>query len=119
MNDRDADDLLREARRVLEVEADAVRALVPRLGPDFVALGADTAAHGDFNRDGLADLAFCSPKGSPQGREDAGVVHVLRGRAGGWPEVIDTAALPPPEEVQVAEIQGANGASQFDSGDIL
>lgn len=32
------------------------------LGPGIVALGADTATHGDFDRDGLGDLAFCSPK---------------------------------------------------------
>jgi hypothetical protein len=93
------------------------------LGPIAGAIGADTAAHGDFDGDGLGDLAFCSPKGSPLGRVDAGVVHVLQGRMGGWPLeselVIDTAALPPESAVWIAEIRGANGKAGSDNGDIL
>ena len=55
------------------------------------------------------------PHGSPGGarvgnaRNDAGVVHVLQGRAGGWPALIDTAALPAPSLAPIAEIQGAFG----------
>ena len=93
------------------------------LGPIAGAIGADTAAHGDFDGDGLGDLAFCSPKAGPAGRVDAGVVHVLQGRMGGWPLeselVIDTAALPPESAVWIAEIRGANGKAGSDNGDIL
>lgn len=89
------------------------------LGPIGGAIGADTAAHGDFNGDGVADLAFCSPHAAPQGRVNAGAVHVLRGRAGGWPDLIDTAALPSPDLVEIAEIQGAHGKVGSDDGDVL
>jgi hypothetical protein len=90
------------------------------LGPNAGAIGADTAAHGDFDADGLADLAYCSPHGRPQGRLNAGVVHVLRGRLGGWPDLIDTASLPSPGLVQILEIQGARArVSSSDDGDVL
>jgi len=89
------------------------------LGPIASAIGADTAAHGDFDGDGLGDLAFCSPKASPLGRVHAGVVDVLQGRPGGWPAVIDTAALPPESAVRVAEIRGASGFGVAGQGDIL
>ncbi len=89
-------------------------------GPSANAIGADTAAHGDFDGDGFADLAFCSPHGSPAGRFHAGIAHVLYGRDGGWPAAVDTAAgnLPPPPAVRVAELWGAAGAGS-DRGDTL
>ena len=91
------------------------------LGPSPGAIGADTAAHGDFDGDGLADLAFASPLAAPQGRTKAGAVHVLFGRPGGWPPVIDLAdgALPPASELRIAEIQGARGSEIGDLGDTL
>jgi hypothetical protein len=88
-------------------------------GPSVFAIGADTTLHGDYDGDGIGDLAFCSPLADPQGRTNAGAIHVLRGRVGGWPALIDTAALPPPSQVQTVEIQGADGQSGSDSGDIL
>ena len=89
------------------------------IGPSAGAIAADTAAHGDFNGDGIGDLAFASPHAHPQGRLNAGVVHIFLGRAGGWPAFIETAALPDPSVVEVVEIQGANGASGSDEGDTL
>ncbi len=77
------------------------------LGPNQGAVGGDTVAQGDFNGDGLGDLAFCSPHGAPQGRTTAGVAHVFLGRAGGWPALVNTAALPAPELLETIEIQGA------------
>ena len=89
------------------------------LGPNASAIGADTAAQGDFDGDGVGDLVFCSPKGAPQGRVNAGTVHVLLGQAGGWPALIDTAALPDSGQVRIVEIQGARGLAGGDQGDIL
>jgi hypothetical protein len=91
------------------------------LGPSNGALGADTVAQGDFDGDGTGDLAFASPHASPQGRFRAGVVHLLFGRPGGWPALVDTAALslPPTAEVWVTEVQGARGETAGDAGDTL
>ncbi|MEM7587544.1 MAG: FG-GAP repeat protein [Acidobacteriota bacterium] len=91
------------------------------LGPSAGAIAADTAAHGDFDGDGASDLAFTSPHAQPQGRDNAGAVHVLFGRAGGWPSLIDlsASAFPAPEVVRVAEVQGAQGAGLGDVGDTL
>ncbi len=89
------------------------------LGPAAGAIGADTAAHGDFDGDDTADLAYCSPHASPEGRVEAGTVHVLRGRDGGWPDLIDTASLPPAGLVEIAEIRGARGRTVGDEGDVL
>ena len=85
------------------------------------AISSDTAAVGDFNGDGLGDLAVGSPHADPQGRNSAGVVHVLFGQQGGWPEFIDTAPgqLPSPDVVRITEIQGARGSAGSDRGDTL
>lgn len=90
-------------------------------GPNFFALGGDTVAHGDFDGDGRADLAVCSPHADPQGRDEAGAIHVLFGRPGRWPRLIDTApgALPRQPSVRITEVQGALGSTEVDTGDIL
>lgn len=82
-------------------------------------IAADTALHGDFDGDGIADLGIGSPHGNPQGRFNAGVLHVLLGRNGAWPAEVDLGALPLPEDLFVIEIQGANGGMGFDTGDTL
>ncbi|MDJ0869266.1 MAG: hypothetical protein QNK03_24395 [Myxococcota bacterium] len=91
------------------------------LGGGVAHIAADTAAHGDFDADGLADLAVASPHASPLGRADAGAVHVLHGRRGGWPATIDLApgALPPPEQIAITEIAGARGRDGLNRGDVL
>ncbi len=92
------------------------------LGPQSGAIGGDTAAHGDVDGDGLADLAFASPHASPAGRASAGAVHVLYGRTGGWPAIIDLAegAFPSPDDAAIAEIRGALGSDgPLDTGDTL
>lgn len=91
------------------------------LGPAPGDIAADTATHGDFDDDGIDDLAFSSPHASPLGRSDAGIIHVFFGQSGPWPASIDLAAgaLPPPGAVRIAEVYGANGTSGGDSGDIL
>ncbi len=91
------------------------------LGPSTGAIAADTAAHGDFDGDGFSDLAFTGPHARPLGRLNAGVVHVLFGQLTGWPATIDLAIdnFPSPDEVRIAEIQGARGAAPNDIGDTL
>ena len=85
------------------------------------AISSDTAAVGDFNGDGLGDLAVGSPHADTQGRNSAGVVHVLFGQQGGWPEFMDTAPgqLPSPDVVRITELHGARGSIGGDRGDTL
>ncbi len=84
-------------------------------------IATDTALHGDFDGDGIADLAFSSPHADPLGRSSAGILHVFFGRTGGWPPAIDLlpGALPNRTQVRIAEIYGANGTSGSDAGDTL
>ncbi len=84
-------------------------------------IAADTAAHGDFDADGLDDLSFSSPHGSPLGRDDAGTIHVFYGQSGPWPALIDLepGSLPPPAAVRISEVYGANGTVGSDAGDTL
>ena len=82
---------------------------------------ADTAMQGDFDGDGVADLAFSAPHSSPLGRQEAGIIYVFFGRSGVWPTLIDLApgALPAASSVCVTEVYGANGGSGTDAGDVL
>ncbi len=91
------------------------------LGPTAGAIGSDTVAQGDFDGDGFGDLMIGSPHANPQGRMFAGAMHVLYGREGGWPAVIDTApgAFPTQDQVRITEIQGALGRTGSDEGDTL
>ncbi|HVS15653.1 MAG TPA: hypothetical protein VMV46_17140 [Thermoanaerobaculia bacterium] len=85
-------------------------------GPSAGAIGGDTATQGDFDGDGVADLAMCSPCDSPLGRNDAGTAHVLYGsRTGRWPALIDLAPgnLPEASLVEIAAVYGAK------AGDVL
>jgi hypothetical protein len=91
------------------------------LGPASGSLGSDTAAHGDFNGDGLADLVLTSPHAAPRGRVNAGEAHVFFGRHGPWPATVDTSPgdFPPAEVLEVTEIEGALGRNGSDDGDTL
>lgn len=92
------------------------------LGVESGSIAGDTTATGDVNRDGLDDLLFGAPHANPQGRVLAGTVHLLLGRVGGWPGVVDTAPgqLPPDGQIRIIEIQGAEGRSpENGQGDIL
>jgi len=116
------------ARRLRGQEVDLDLSLPPGLrrtrirGPSPGAIAADTAAHGDFDGDGLADLAFAAPRATPEGRLHAGTIHVFFGRRGPWPAEIDTTPgqLPPPTSLCTAVIEGAHGrAGLEDEGDTL
>lgn len=90
-------------------------------GPIAGAIGADTAMQGDFNGDGIGDLAFSSPHDAPFGRVFAGTIHTLFGQTGAWPALIDLspANYPDTAEVRITEVYGANGTAGSDRGDTL
>ncbi|MDP3936967.1 MAG: hypothetical protein Q8R92_02390, partial [Deltaproteobacteria bacterium] len=96
-------------------------ALTTILGGRSGDIAADTATQGDFDGDGIGDLAFSSPHASPLGRANAGTIHVFHGQPGQWPALIDLApgALPPASEVRIAEFYGAHGNMPGDTGDVL
>jgi hypothetical protein len=81
-------------------------------------IASDTALHADYNVDGFDDLAVASPQHTPLGRIQAGAVHVLLGRAGGWPAAIDLANLPSESELAISAIYGAHGGAA-DGGDMI
>ncbi len=89
--------------------------MIMGVGPGDIS--GDTAAHGDFSGDGRPDLVFCSPHASPFGRHSAGVVHVLAGVEGGWPERIDLRR--PSDDLGLFEVYGAHGTFGTDRGDTL
>ncbi len=85
-------------------------------GPAGGAIGADTVADGDFDNDGIADLAVGNPHDTPKGRLSAGTVHIFFGQPGGWPAVIDLKndsrvgfGLPPAAQMRITQIDAANG----------
>lgn len=96
-------------------------------GPIAGSISSDTILQGDFDGDGIADLAIGNPHDDPEGRADAGSVHVLYGQPGGWPTTIDLHpnSLPDPDTMRIALIQGATGSAPstvttgIDSGDTL
>jgi len=84
-------------------------------------IGADTAAHGDFDGDGIADLVFSAPHASPAGRTHAGIVYLIAGKRTGWQALVDLSAgaYPRPAQQRIIEVHGANGGSSGDAGDTL
>jgi hypothetical protein len=105
-----------------DMQAPPANLNISRFNGGFVGgIGADTAMHGDFDGDGIDDLAFSSPHGVPLGRKDAGIIHVFHGRDGQWPTTIDLrpGQLPSASEIRVTEIYGAHGTTTNDTGDVL
>ena len=88
-------------------------------GPGPGTISSDTAAHGDFDGDGSP--TWLSPRLTTihSGRISAGTVHILSGKAGGWPAIVDLAvgALPPTALLSITEIDGANGNSGSSHGE--
>jgi len=91
------------------------------LGPVTSAIAGDTALHGDFNADGIADLAFSSPMDSPNGVTNAGTLHIVLGKTGKWPVFSDLrpANFPSSADVQIHEIYGGSGGGDGGGGDVL
>ena len=96
-------------------------ALSTFIGAEPIDIAGDTAAHGDFDGDGVADLAFSSPHATVLGRVEAGALHVFFGQSGGWPALVDLTPglLPAPSAARIARIYGANGEVGIDGGDML
>lgn len=89
------------------------------VGPIAGAISGDTALHGDFNADGIADLGIGSPSDDPLGRNGAGTVHIVLGQNTPWPALSDLAPANFPETgVRVFEIYGAE-AGPPGIGDML
>ena len=91
-------------------------------GMEFGAITGDTMILEDFTGDGLGDLVIGSPGQTTQGRIQAGVVHVIYGKVGGWGAEVDLAVgqNPPKEQVRLKQIDGATGGNTFaDIGDML
>ncbi len=84
-------------------------------GPWPFDIASDTGLQGDFDDDGFPDLAFSSPHGSPYGRADAGIIHVIHGQVGPWPPFIDLrwGFQPDPMDVRISEVHGVK------AGDVL
>ena len=96
-------------------------AMASFLGPIVDAIAGDTALHGDFNDDGIADLAFSSPMDAPFGVTNAGTLHILLGKNGKWPVFSDLlhANYPSSDAVQIHEIYGDSGEGGGGGGDVL
>ncbi len=90
------------------------------LGASSGAISSDTALHGDFDNDGIDDLAVSSPHDAALGRPDAGTLHILWGQST-WPSTIDLSDGSQPDDAvfNITNIYGANGASGSDAGDTL
>ncbi|MCA9642617.1 MAG: FG-GAP repeat protein, partial [Myxococcales bacterium] len=97
---------LRSAGRLFEV--------VGAQGGDITG---DTAVAGDFDGDGVADVAIASPHASRAGRNFAGMVHVIFGGQR-FPALLDLAA-PNAPELRWEQLLGAHGNDGLGQGDIL
>jgi len=98
-------------------------AMATFLGPVSGGITGDTAMHGDFNNDGIADVAFSSPHDQPFARVNASTLHILLGKSGKWPEFSDLLHenYPVQTDVQIHEIYGAKGSGDEpgSEGDVL
>ena len=82
-------------------------------------IAADTALHGDFDGDGVDDLAFSSPHAARKGRINAGAIHVFFGHSGTWPSEVDLKEGSVPAFIRYTEVIGAEGNSPAGAGDTL
>ncbi|MDZ4730826.1 MAG: integrin alpha, partial [Xanthomonadales bacterium] len=96
------------------------------VGPVPGAIAGDTAMHGDFNGDGIDDLAFSSPKDNPSpkdaplGRSSAGTLHIILGQNGVYPALSSLKPSNYPSSgVSIFEIYGAEGSGNGWVGDVL
>jgi len=76
--------------------------------------GVPIAGGWDCDGDGNPDFAMSGMQASPFGRVHAGTIHVLWGRGGAWPPLIDLAAgmRPDPASFPITDIYGALGGAR-------
>lgn len=89
------------------------------IGRERDAISGDTAIDGDFDGDGIADIAIGSPHATADLRADAGILDVLFGQSGGWPDLIDLASLDSATGIRTTSVWGAHGHTSGDAGDVL
>jgi hypothetical protein len=90
------------------------------VGPVPGAIAGDTALHGDFNNDGIDDLAIGSPNDDPFGRIGAGTIHIALGQNSPWPALVDLMpSARPSSGIRLFEIYGAKGTVPGNIGDML
>ncbi|MEM7195908.1 MAG: hypothetical protein AAF402_13215 [Pseudomonadota bacterium] len=92
------------------------------LGPVIGAISGDTNMHGDFNNDGVDDIASSSPHDAPLGRTNAGTLHVFLGEKDKyWPRIIDLrpSRFPSQCDVKIVNVYGAVGNMPSNTGDTL
>jgi len=116
----DANDSLKDKEIDLDTPPNGF-SMATFLGPKPGAIAGDTALHGDFNDDGIADLAFSSPMDSPLGVTNAGTLHIVLGKTGKWPVFSDLQPgnFPSSADVQIHEIYGGSGLGGSGGGDVL
>ncbi len=87
---------------------------------DFVGgISADTALAGDFNDDGIDDLAYSAPHADVRNRDKAGTIYIFFGQEGGFPASVDLRNLPDAATLRVSRIDGALASAGGDTGDTL
>lgn len=87
---------------------------------DFAGgISADTALAGDFDNDGIDDIAFSAPHAPVRNRTSAGALYIFYGKAGGFPASIDLRDLPTSDILRVTRVDGALATSGGDTGDTL
>ena len=116
----DAEDSLKNTEIELDTPPEGFT-MATFLGPKTGAIAGDTALHGDFSDDNIADLAFSSPMDSPSGVTNGGTLHIVLGKAGKWPVFSDLqpANFPSSADVQIHEIYGGSGLGGSGGGDVL
>ena len=115
-------DIASHKGQAIEIDAPPVGfTMATFLGPVVGAIAGDTALHGDFNGDGIDDVAFSSPMDSPFGVRNAGTLHILLGKTGQWPAFSDLepSQFPSSADVQIHEIYGGSGIGGGGGGDVL
>ena len=88
-------------------------------GPGTGALLGDAMARGDFDGDGIMDLAMAAPHDDPFVRISAGTVFVAYGSRDGWPAQLRLLDVVIPNSLRVVKITGARGRSPTEGGDTL
>ncbi len=103
------------ALRALILLAGAIAALA---WPGSPALAAAPTAHGDFDGDGVSDLAVGAPDDSVAGQQAAGAVNVIYGSRRGLTEIGDQQFTKNPQQIAGVPEPNARFGAALASGDV-